>query len=111
MEDDLNYLQIEEDIFFLQMEDNLKVFLEIEDKLIFWPNWRRPQYSCEWKTTSKIKNKQCNLKQIKTEFYAVLDNSIAQLLVVQYLKKEKTLILQVLTCFWYQPLEMTRNSF
>jgi hypothetical protein len=35
MEDDLNYLQIEEDIFFLQMEDNLKVFLEIEDKLIF----------------------------------------------------------------------------
>ena len=57
MEDDLNYLQIEEDIFFLQMEDNLKVFLEIEDKLIFWPNWRRPQYSCEWKTTSKIQKK------------------------------------------------------
>jgi hypothetical protein len=47
----------------------------MEDKLIFLSNGRRPQYSCEWKTTSKIKNKQCCLKQIKNDLYAVLKHS------------------------------------
>jgi hypothetical protein len=56
---------------FLEMEDNLNFFengrqhqfFENGRQQFFFENGRQPRYSCEFKTTSKIKNEQCNLKQ------------------------------------------------
>ena len=44
----------------MKRKDDLN-FWKMKDDINFFENGA--QYSCEWKTTSKIKNKQCNLKQ------------------------------------------------
>ena len=104
MEDDLNFLTIEDNLIFfgkpkttlifLKMKDDLN-FLEMEDNLNFFKmrdnlnfiNRRRPHCFFKRKNTSIYlsmednhkKNKKCNLKpKIKDDFHAILTNSTAQ---------------------------------
>ena len=35
-----------------QMEDNILIYLKMEDDLSFFSNERQPQFGCKWKTTS-----------------------------------------------------------
>ena len=81
IEDNLNFLKMEGDlhcfnIFFFKQKTT-SIFFIMEDDLIFFIKWKLPQYSGQWKTNSKVKNKQCNLKQIKNDCYAFLKNSTA----------------------------------
>ena len=47
MEDELNIFQIENDLIFFLIENDITKY--------FSSHGRQPQYSCEWKTTSKTK--------------------------------------------------------
>ena len=59
MEDDLNFIKMEDNFIFFQMEDDFNspekkmtlTFSEIEDNLNIFKNGRQPQYFQKWKMT------------------------------------------------------------